>query len=50
MGEDLCYSKYDHCNKDTDNSRNGHAQKIMHTSCRDKELDIPRDHKGKFES
>ena len=33
MDEVLGYSKYDYRNKETDNSRNGHSQKIMHTSC-----------------
>jgi len=31
MDEELGYSKYDYRNKDTDNSRNGHSQKTMHT-------------------
>ena len=30
--EELGYSKYDYRNKDTDNSRNGHSKKTMHTS------------------
>ncbi len=29
---ELGYSKYDYCNKDTDNSRNGHSSKTMKTS------------------
>ncbi len=49
MDEELGYSKYDYRNKDTDNSRNGHSQKTMHTSYGDMELGIPRDRKGKFE-
>ena len=49
MDEELGYSKYDYRNKETDNSRNGHSQKIMHTSYGDMEIDIPRDRKGKFE-
>ena len=32
MDEELGYSKYDYRNKETDNSRNGHSQKTMHTS------------------
>ena len=28
--------------KETDNSRNGHSQKTMHTSDRDMEIDIPK--------
>ena len=49
MDEVLGYSKYDYRNKETDNSRNGHSQKIMHTSYGDMESDIPRDRKGEFE-
>ena len=49
MDEDLGYSKYDYRNKETDNSRNGHSQKTMHTSYGDMEIDIPRDRKGEFE-
>ena len=43
MDEELGYSKYDYRNKETDNSRNGHSQKTMHTSYGDMEIDIPRD-------
>ena len=46
MDEELGYSKYDYRNKETDNSRNGHSQKTMHTSYGDMEIDIPRDRKG----
>lgn len=49
LDEDLGYSKYDYRNKETDNSRNGHSQKTMHTSYGEMELDIPRDRKGEFE-
>ena len=49
MDEELGYSRYDYRNKETDNSRNGHSQKTMHTSYGDMEIDIPRDRKGKFE-
>ena len=49
LDEDLGYSKYDYRNKETDNSRNGYSQKIIHTSYGDMELDIPRDRKGEFE-
>ena len=31
MDEELGYSKYDYCNKETDNSRNGHSQKTGYT-------------------
>ncbi|HIZ38817.1 MAG TPA: IS256 family transposase [Candidatus Anaerobutyricum stercoris] len=47
--EELGYSRYDYRNKETDNSRNGHSQKTMHTSYGDMEIDIPRDRKGEFE-
>ena len=47
--QELGYSKYDYRNKETDNGRNGHSQKTMHTSYGDMELDIPRDRKGEFE-
>lgn len=49
MDEELGYSKYDYRNKETDNSRNGHSQKTMHTSYGDMEIDIPRDRKGEFD-
>ena len=41
LDEELGYSKYDYRNKETDNSRNGHSQKTMHTSYGDMEIDIP---------
>ena len=49
LNEELGYYKYDYRNKDTDNSRNGHSQKTMHTSYGDMEIDVPRDRKGEFE-
>ena len=49
MDEELGYSKYDYRNKETNNSRNGHSRKTMHTSYGDMEIDIPRDRKGEFE-
>ena len=36
LDEELGYSKYDYRNKETDNSRNGHSSKTMHTSYGDK--------------
>jgi len=36
-------------NKDTDNSRNGHSQKTMHTSYGDMDISIPRDRNGEYE-
>ena len=47
--EELGYSKYDYRNKDTDNSRNGHSTKTMHTSYGDMEMAVPRDRNGDYE-
>lgn len=49
LEQELGYSKYDYRNKETNNSRNGHSQKIMHTSYGDMQIDIPRDRNGEFE-
>ena len=49
LDEELGYSKYDYRNKETDNSRNGHSTKTMHTSYGDMEVAIPRDRKGEYE-
>ena len=49
LDEELGYSKYDYRNKDTDNSRNGHSSKTIHTSYGDMEVAIPRDRNGDFE-
>ena len=49
LDEELGYSKYDYRNKDTENSRNGHSQKTMHTSYGDMEIAIPRDRNGEYE-
>lgn len=49
LEQELGYSKYDYRNKSTDNSRNGHSQKMMHTSYRDMQIDVPRDRNGDFE-
>ena len=49
LDEELGYSKYDYRNKETDNSRNGHSTKTMHTSYGDMDVAIPRDRKGEFE-
>lgn len=42
LDEEFGYSKYDYRNKDTDNSRNGHSGKTMHTSYGDMDVSIPR--------
>ena len=49
LDEELGYSKYDYRNKDTNNSRNGHSQKTLHTSYGDMDVAIPRDRNGKYE-
>ena len=49
LDEELGYSKYDYRNKETDNSRNGHSSKTMHTSYGDMDVAIPRDRNGKYE-
>ena len=49
LDEELDYSKYDYKNKETDNSRNGHSEKTMHTSYGDMNVAIPRDRKGDYE-
>ncbi len=42
LNEELGYSKYDCRNKETDNTRNGHSNKTMHTSYGDMDVAIPR--------
>ena len=49
LDEELGYSKYDYKSKDTDNSRNGHSKKTMHTSYGDMEIAVPRDRNGEYE-
>ena len=46
LDEELGYSKYDYRNKETDNSRNGHYSKTMHTFYGDMEINVPRDRNG----
>lgn len=48
LEQELGYSKYDYRNKKTNNSRNGHSQKTMHTSYGDMQIDVPRDRNGEF--
>ena len=48
LDDKLGYDRYDYENKETDNSRNGHSKKTMHTSYGDMEVDIPRDRKGEY--
>ena len=49
LDKKLGYSRYDYRNKETNNSRNGHSQKTMHSSYGDMDIDIPRDRNGEFE-
>ena len=49
LDEELGYSKYDYQSKDTDNSRNGHSKKTMHTSYGYMDVAIPRDRNGEYE-
>ena len=46
LDEKFGYSEYDYRNKNTDNSRNGHSQKTMHTSYGNMDIAIPRDRNG----
>ncbi len=48
MDEELGYSKYDYHHKETDNSRNAHSQKTMHTSYGGMEIDVLWNRKGEF--
>jgi transposase-like protein len=49
LEEQLGYSKYDYRNKETDNSRNGHSEKILKSSMGDLAIQVPRDRKSEFE-
>ena len=49
LEDELGYSRYDYCNKNTENSRNGHSSKTLRTSFGDVEVAVPRDRKGAFE-
>ena len=49
LDDELGYSRYDYCNKNTENSRNGHSSKTLRTSFGDVEVAVPRDRKGDFE-
>ena len=48
LDEELGYSKYDYRNKETDNSRNSHSSKTMHTSCGDMDAAIPHGRSGEY--
>lgn len=49
LDDELGYIRYDYCNKNTENSRNGHSSKTLRTSFGDVEVAVPRDRKGEFE-
>ena len=49
LDDEWGYSRYDYCNKNTENSRNGHSSKTLRTSFGDVEVAVPRDRKGEFE-
>lgn len=49
LDEELGYPKYDYYNKNTDNSRNEHSGKTMHTTSGDMEATISRDSNGDHE-
>ena len=49
LDEELGYTRYDYRNKETENSRNGHSKKTVHTDLGDMEISIPRDRNGEFE-
>jgi len=49
LDDELGYTRYDYRNKETENSRNGHSKKTVHTSLGDMGLKIPRDRNGEFE-
>lgn len=46
---DLGYEKGDRKNKNTDNRRNGYAEKTVKTNFGEMELNVPRDRNGEFE-
>lgn len=50
LNEELRYSRYDYHDKETENSRNGHSRKTMHTSYGNMDVVIPRDRKGEYET
>lgn len=49
LDQELGYSRYDHRNKQTTNSRNGKRAKKVRSSVGDVELAVPRDREGTFE-
>jgi transposase-like protein len=50
LEQDLGYSKYDHQNKETGNSRNGYSKKKLKSDIAGEfEVEIPRDRNGEYE-
>ena len=49
LDEELGNSKYDYKNRETDNYRNGHSKKRIHSSYGNVEIEVPRDRNGEFE-
>ncbi|BAK97766.1 putative transposase [Oscillibacter valericigenes Sjm18-20] len=49
LESELGYSRYDYTNKQTDNSRNGYAQKTVQGSLGELDINVPRDRKGEYE-
>jgi len=49
LDEELGYTRYDYRNKETENSRNGHSKKTLHTNMGDMQISVPRDRSGEFE-
>ncbi len=49
MDDQLGYDKYDTCDKQSQNSRNGYSKKTIKSQLGTVELNIPRDRNGEFE-
>ncbi|RJR13043.1 IS256 family transposase [Candidatus Parcubacteria bacterium] len=49
LDAELGYTKGDRKNKDTDNRRNGYAEKTVKTKFGEMDIEVPRDRKGEFE-
>ena len=49
MDEAIGYDKYDYCEKETTNSRNGYSKKTIKTELGPVDIAVPRDRNGEFE-
>lgn len=49
LEEQFGYSKYNYCNKPTDNSRNGYSKKTLKSSSGEIDISVPRDRNNEFE-